>query len=105
MTFAVGLISHFMHKPKWIHWKASLHILVYLKSALGRGLLYRCHGHSKVVGYLDLDYAGDRGDRKSILGYCTYIGGNLVTWRSKKQNVVSRFSVEVEYRSMTHITC
>ena len=36
-------------------------------SSLHRSLLY--------VGY-----AGDKGDRKSTTGYCTYIGGNLVTW-------------------------
>ena len=41
------------------------------------------------------------GDRKSTSGYCTYVGGNLVTWRSKKQNVISRFSAEAEYRAMT----
>ena len=50
-------------------------------------------------------YAGDRGDRKSTLGYCTYVGGNLVTWRSKKQNVVSKSNAEVEYRFMSQTTC
>ena len=62
VTFAVGLISQFMHKLRVVHWKVSLHILAYLKSAPGRGLLYKCHGHTKVVGYSDLGYAGDRRD-------------------------------------------
>ena len=82
-----------------------MHILAYLKSAPSRGLLYRCHEHIKVVAYLDLGYARNKGDKKSTLGYCTFIGGNLVTWRSKKQNVVSRSSVKVEYRAMAHIAC
>ncbi|XP_068667675.1 uncharacterized protein [Aristolochia californica] len=40
--------------------------------------------------------------RKSTSGVCTMVGGNLVTWRSKKQSVVARYSVEAEYRAMTH---
>jgi len=29
----------------------------------------------------------------STSGYCSFVGGNLVTWRSKKQNVVARSNV------------
>ncbi|XP_048604923.1 uncharacterized mitochondrial protein AtMg00810-like [Brassica napus] len=48
----------------------------------------------------DIYWAGDRVDRRSTTGYCTFIGGNLVTWKSKKQNVVSCSSAEAEYRAM-----
>ncbi|KAL0419427.1 UNVERIFIED_CONTAM: Retrovirus-related Pol polyprotein from transposon RE2 [Sesamum radiatum] len=52
----------------------------------------------------DDDYTGSKDDRKSTSGYCTYVGGNLVTWRSKKQTTVARSSVEAEYRAMAHTT-
>ena len=39
-------------------------------------------------GYCDVDYARDKRDMESTSGYCTFIGGNLVTWKSKKQKVV-----------------
>ncbi|CAL9029200.1 unnamed protein product [Prunus brigantina] len=48
------------------------------------------------VGYTDVDWAGSITDRRSTSGYFTFVGGNLVTWRSKKQNVVSRSSAEAE---------
>jgi len=35
-----------------------------------------------------------------LLDICTFLGGNLVTWKSKTQNVVARPSVEVEFRVM-----
>ena len=50
--------------------------------------------------YTDTDYIGSIVDRRSITGYCTFLGGNLVTWRSKKQNVVSRSCVESKFRAI-----
>ena len=60
-----------------------------LSQAPGRGLIYRRHGHLRMEAYFDVGHAGDKGDYKSTIGYCTYIGGNLVTWQSRKQKVVS----------------
>ena len=54
--------------------------------------------------FTDADWAGP-GNRRSTSGYCTYVWGNLVTWRSKKQNVVSRSSAEAEFRSMANGIC
>ena len=43
--------------------------------------------------------------RKSTSCYCTYVGGNMVTWRNKKQNVISRSNVEAKDKSMVQIAC
>ena len=53
--------------------------------------------------FSDSNYAGDKRDRKSISGYYTYVGGNLVIW-SKKQTIVSHSSTEIEYKAMAR-TC
>lgn len=44
--------------------------------------------------YTDEYYAGSISDRKSSTRYCTFLGGNLVMWRSKKQDVVARSNAE-----------
>ncbi|RVW87743.1 Retrovirus-related Pol polyprotein from transposon RE1 [Vitis vinifera] len=38
-------------------------------------------------------------------GYCSFVWGNLVTWRSKKQSVVVRSSAEAEYRALAQGIC
>ncbi|KAL0313829.1 UNVERIFIED_CONTAM: AT-rich interactive domain-containing protein 5 [Sesamum angustifolium] len=93
-----------MDKPRSVHWEAALRILKYIKASPGKGLLFKRHGHVKIEAYSDADYAGAKDDRKSTSGYCTYVGGNLVTWRSKKQTTVARSSAEAEYRAMAHTT-
>lgn len=34
------------------------------------------------------------------MGYCTFVRGNLVTWRSKKQTTEVRSSAEAEFWTM-----
>ena len=80
-------------------------MLAYIKNSPGKGLIYSKHGYLQIDAYSDSGYAGDKGDKKSTSGYCTYVGGNLVTWRSKKQTIVSRSSAEAEYRAMAQTCC
>ena len=78
-SYAVSLLSQFMHEPRRAHWLGALRVLSYVKGALGKGLVYRNHGHTRIEAYSDSGYAGDRGDRKFTSGFCTYVGSNLVT--------------------------
>jgi len=55
--------------------------------------------------YTDADYAGSIVDRRSTIGYCLFLGGNLVTWKSKNQNVVARSSAEAKFRVMAQGVC
>jgi hypothetical protein len=105
IAYAVSVVSQFMHNPKDSHFQAVYRLLGYLKSTPGKGILYKNHGTLNLECYTDADYAGALTDRRSTSGYCTMMGGNLVTWRSKKQSVVSRSSVEAEFRSMALGIC
>nr|KYP52070.1 Copia protein [Cajanus cajan] len=107
LSFAIGIVSQFMQAPNIDHWNAVLliRILKYIKGAPGKGLLYGYNNHTQVVGYSDADWAGSPSDRRSTSGYCVFIGDNLISWKSKKQNVVARSSAEAEYRAMASATC
>ncbi|KAL0641846.1 hypothetical protein Bca4012_102697 [Brassica carinata] len=104
ICFAVNQVSQHMQIPKEHHWGMVNRLLMYLNGSADQGVWMGCNGSTEVVGYCDADWAGDRADRRSTTGYCTFIGGNLVTWKSKKQKVVSCSSAEAEYRAMLKLT-
>lgn len=105
ISFAVSVVSQFLNSPCEEHWDAVVRILKYIKKAPGKGLLYEDKGHTRIMGYSDADWAGSPTDRRSTSGYCMFVGGNLISWKSKKQTVVARSSAEAEYRAMAFATC
>ncbi|XP_028110199.1 uncharacterized protein LOC114308733 isoform X2 [Camellia sinensis] len=100
IAIAVSVVSQFMHAPHQIYFKAVLRILRYLKSTSSKGLYFSKYDHLRVEAYTDADWAGSVTDRRLTLGYCTFVGGNLVTWRSEKQNVVANSSAEAKFRAI-----
>lgn len=105
IAFAVSCVSQFMHSPSEIHMQAIHRVLKYLKGTPGLGLLFKKNTHRGVELFTDADWAGSAEDRRSTSGYCTFVWGNLVTWRSKKQSVVARSSAEAELRSLALGIC
>ncbi|XP_019459900.1 PREDICTED: uncharacterized protein LOC109359658 [Lupinus angustifolius] len=105
LAYSVNRVCQFMGNPLDQHWIVVKRILRYLQGTLSFGI------HLKVVvsvssllitltGLCDADWATDPDDRKSVSGACLFVGPNLVTWWSKKQQTVSRSSTEAEYISL-----
>jgi len=94
-----------MHKPKEAHLHIVFRIVQYIKGTPTRGILFKRNKSLSIKSYTDADYVGSIVDRRSTTGYCTFLGGNLVTKKSKKQNVVARSSVEAEFRAMAQGIC
>ncbi|RVW61826.1 Retrovirus-related Pol polyprotein from transposon RE2 [Vitis vinifera] len=105
ISFPVSVVSQFLQSPCDSHWDVVIHILRFIKNTPGQGVLYENRSHTQVVGYTDADWVGSPTDRRSTSGYCVFIRGNLISWKSKKQDVVVRSSAEVEYRAMALTTC
>ncbi|KAL5752556.1 hypothetical protein ACOSQ2_023063 [Xanthoceras sorbifolium] len=105
ISHAVGMVSKFMDAPRSVHYAAVLRILRYVKGTLYHGLHYSSRSSLELHAYSDADWAGDPTDRCSITGFCFMLGTSLVSWRSKKQDVVSRSSTEAEYRALAGTTC
>ena len=89
-----------MHYPREDHMDVVMRVLHYLKSSPRKGLMFSKNGHLNIIGYTDADWARNIKDKKSTSEYVTFVGGNLVTWRSKKQKVVALSSAEAKFREM-----
>ncbi|XP_068319518.1 uncharacterized mitochondrial protein AtMg00810-like [Pyrus communis] len=100
ITFAVSLVNQFMHAPTVEHLNIVKMIICYLKGSIDQGILMRNNHSIEIHAYIDADWAGNAIDRKSTTSYCTFVRGNIVTWKSKKQEVIARSSAKAKYRAM-----
>uniref|UniRef100_A0A3Q7IUY6 Reverse transcriptase Ty1/copia-type domain-containing protein n=1 Tax=Solanum lycopersicum TaxID=4081 RepID=A0A3Q7IUY6_SOLLC len=104
ISFAVGVMSRYMHKSKKQHIEVVRRILRYVKSTIGYGLVYKKGEECKLVGYCDSDNAGDHEARRSTTGFVFKLGAGAISWCSKRQPTVSLSTTEAEYRAPTVAT-
>ena len=94
------LTSH-LTAPNKEHWTALGHLMDYIKQGTNLGIQMRASKDTRVVTFVDSDYASDRNDRKSISEHLVTIGGCLVSWQSKKQTGVTLSLTEAKFVAMS----
>ncbi|GLT82755.1 hypothetical protein SLE2022_011040 [Rubroshorea leprosula] len=100
ICYSVGILAQFMEEPKQEHFDAAMKVLRYVKNSPGQGILLSSSSHPHLIAYCDANWAGCPRTRRSTTGYYICLRHSLVSWQSKKQSIVSRSSVEAEYRAM-----
>ncbi|XP_076914870.1 uncharacterized protein LOC143574026 [Bidens hawaiensis] len=84
IAYIVHYLSQYMHKSSNSHLKIAIRLLRYMQIQIG----------------LSVWSLGDL-----LLDIVFFLGNSLVSWKSKKQDTVSRSSAEAEYRAMCAATC
>jgi hypothetical protein len=100
VAYVVHVLSQFVSAPTSVHYAHLLRVLRYLRATPGRGLFFSSSSSLQLSAYSDATWASDPSDRRSVTGFCLFLGSSLLTWKSKKQTGVSRSSTEAELRAM-----
>ncbi|XP_052489889.1 uncharacterized mitochondrial protein AtMg00810-like [Gossypium raimondii] len=103
IAFSINKVCQYMHKPLDTHFKAVKRILRHLQETLEYVLQFIHNSKLLLKSYSDESWGSDIDDRRSTSGLCVFLGGNPTSWSSRKQQVVSRSTVEAEYRSLAHV--
>ena len=104
LTYALHMLSQFMHSPKDDHMEAARRVLRYLKGTTGEGIFLHATNDLQLFGYCDSHWGTRPLSRRSLTTYFVTLGGSPMSWRTKKQATVSRSSTETEYRAMVVAT-
>ncbi|XP_074300576.1 uncharacterized protein LOC141631855 [Silene latifolia] len=89
LSYAVHILSQFLHQPRKEHMDAALRVVRYLKGRPGQGILLRSDSSLAILGWCDSDYAGCPLTRRSVSGWIVFVGDSPVSWKTKKQQTVS----------------
>ena len=101
ISFVVQQVSQFIQAPTHLHLAVVRRIVRYLHGTSAQGLFFPVDSHIRLVAYSNADWASCSDTHHSITGWCMFLGNFLVSWKSKKQDRVSKSSTESEYRVMS----
>lgn len=93
-----------MSAPKIPHLQAAYKILKYLNKTLGQGLFLSAESKLQLKCFSDAIWAACIDTRRSVSSFCIFLDKSLISWKCKKQQLVSRFFAESEYRAMATVT-
>ncbi|KAL2230326.1 UNVERIFIED_CONTAM: Retrovirus-related Pol polyprotein from transposon RE1 [Sesamum indicum] len=82
---ATQQLSQYMQQPCKDHWDAALHLVRYLKGTTNRGLHFNSIDCFNLEAFCDADWATCKETRRSLTGYCIFLGESLVSWKQKSK--------------------
>ncbi|XP_047164026.1 uncharacterized protein LOC124833557 [Vigna umbellata] len=94
LCFSVNLLSQFVQAPTDYHYRALHHMLRYVKFSLSQGLFFAADSHIQIKAFSDSDWATCPNTRRSTTGFSIFLGSSLISWKTKKHNIVSMSSIE-----------
>jgi hypothetical protein len=103
ISFAMSKLSRFVSNLGDDHWRALERVMRYLKGTSNYGIHYS--GNLKVLeGYSDSNWISDADEIKVTSEYVFTLGGGTVSWKSCKQTILTRSTMEAELTALDTAT-
>ncbi|GJX21866.1 retrovirus-related pol polyprotein from transposon TNT 1-94 [Tanacetum coccineum] len=96
LAYAVSRLSRYTSNPSVAHWKAMTRVLHYLRYSRDYGLHYVRYP-AVIEGYNDANWISNIKDYRSTSGYVFTLGGAAISWKSSKQTVIAKSTMESEF--------
>jgi len=88
VSYAMQHLSQFLNQHRAPLVEAAIHVK-YLKGTVSKGLFYPTSSTLSSIAYSDADGGYCLSSKRSLTGYCIYLGDLLVSWR--KNNCIKVF--------------
>ncbi|KAL0292595.1 UNVERIFIED_CONTAM: Retrovirus-related Pol polyprotein from transposon RE1 [Sesamum calycinum] len=102
-SFPIQQLNQYMQHPRTSHWDVALHVLRYLKGSCNLGLFFPSQNFLSLTAYSDAALASCLDSRCSITRFCVFLGGSLISWKTKKQ-ATRPIPVWCDNKVVLHIT-
>ena len=96
IMYAVCLINRYMERTTELHLRAAKRVFRYLKGTTDFGIFYKKNEGPILSSFTNSDFAGDLDDRRSTSGHVFMMGSGVISWASKKQQVVTLSTTEAK---------
>lgn len=97
IVYSIGILNQFIHDPREFFVLVIEKVLQYLKGTPLRRLLFKRTNDMIIEIFTYVNYVGSIITQHSTFEYCTFFRGNLISWQSKKQQIVARANTESEF--------
>ncbi|KAL6204788.1 hypothetical protein ACLB2K_022055 [Fragaria x ananassa] len=102
LAYSLSRLSRYSHNPGHDHWIALIRVLKYLKHTINYGLHYTKYP-PVLEGFCDANWISCNSESKSTSGYVFTLGGAAVSWKSSKQTVNTRSTMEAEFVALDKV--
>jgi len=96
IAYTVGRLSRYTQCPNQEHWDALARLMRYLRGSVDYAIEYS--GFCIVLeGHNDANWISDSNETKSTSGYVFTLWGGAITWRSVRQTIIARSTMESKF--------